>query len=136
MDNGHKSGHIWEKKMVYVVTVWLKEEDEEGKPLYWSSPSEEYYADTLEEAEQMKERFLSGQDEFYGDLIEDVWISDDKEERELLKSISPATQEQERSSILQKLKDNKKQLADHNVSDIPKSSEQITRGDRQHIEVR
>lgn len=136
MDNGHKFRHIWEKKMVFVVTIWLKEEDEEGEPLYWSDPSEEYYADTLEEAEQMKERFLSGQDEFYGDLIEDVWISDDKEERELLKSISPDTQEQQRSSILQKLTDNKKQLADHNASDIPKSSEQITRGDRQHSEVR
>ena len=78
---------IWEKRMVWVVTVWLKEEDEEGEPLNWSSPSEEYYADTLEEAEEMKARFLAGQDEYYGDLIEDVWISDEREERELLKGV-------------------------------------------------
>ena len=78
---------VWEKRMVWVVTVWLKEEDEEGEPLNWWSSSEEYYADTLEKAEEMKARFLSGQDEYYGDFIEDVWISDEKEERELLKLI-------------------------------------------------
>lgn len=75
---------MWEKRMVYVVTIWLKEEDEEGEPINWSSPSEEYFADTLEEAEQMRERFLSGEDKFYGDLIEDCWISDEREEREFL----------------------------------------------------
>lgn len=31
-----------EKKSVYVVTAWLKEEDEEGNPLNWSSPSVKY----------------------------------------------------------------------------------------------
>lgn len=71
-----------EKRKVYVVTAWLKEEDEEGEPLNWSSTHEEYYADTLEEAEKLKERLLSGQDEYYGDWIEDVWISDEMEERE------------------------------------------------------
>ena len=78
-------GNVWEKRMVWVVTIWLKEEDGEGEPLNWSSLSEEYYADTLGEAEEMKARFLSGQDEYYGDWIEDVLISDEKEERELLK---------------------------------------------------
>lgn len=71
-----------EKKKVYVITAWLKEEDEEGEPLNFSSTHEEYYADTLKEAEEIKERLLSGQDEYYGDWIEDVWISDEMEERE------------------------------------------------------
>ncbi len=137
MEQNHMGGTIWEKKMVYVVTIWLKEEDDQGEPLNWSSPSEEYYANTLEEAEQMKERFLSGRDKFYGDLIEDVWISDEKEEREFLKPISPSVQEEQRSSILHKLTDNKRQVADRNASDISKSSEQtIDRGDRQRSETR
>lgn len=74
----------WKKRMVWVVTIWLKEEDEDGETINWSHPNEEYYADTFEEAEKMKARFLAGQDEYYGDLVEDVCISDDKEERELL----------------------------------------------------
>ena len=85
--------NLFEKRMVWVVTVWLKEEDDDGKQINWSNPSEEYYADTFEEAEKMKERFLAGQDEYYGDLVEDVWISDDKEERELLKMDKADTQE-------------------------------------------
>ncbi len=97
---------IWEKKMVYVVKIYLKEEDEEGNPINWTSPSEEYYADTLEEAERMKERFLSGRDNYYGDLIEDVWISDEKEEREFLKNT-----------------DNKRQVEDRNASDIMQERE-------------
>lgn len=52
------------KKQVYVVTTWLKEEDEEGTPLNWTSPGEEHYAETLKETEKMKERFLAGKDEF------------------------------------------------------------------------
>ncbi len=137
MEQNHMGGTIWEKKMVYVVTIWLKEEDDQGEPLNWSSPSEEYYADTLEKAEQMKERFLSGRNEYYGDLVEDVWISDEKEERKFLKNISPSVQEDQRSSILQKLTDNKRQVADRNTSDISKSSEQtIDRGDRQRSETR
>lgn len=70
-----------EKKKVYVVTLWLKEEDDEGNPLNWSSPSEEYFADTYEQAQRMKEKIMSGQGD-YGDLVEDCWISDDMEERE------------------------------------------------------
>lgn len=68
------------KKSVYVVTVWLKEEDEEGEPLNWSSPSEDHYADTYEQAQEMKEKFMSGQDPFYGDLVEDCWVSDGRKE--------------------------------------------------------
>lgn len=82
---------MWEKKQVYVVTTWLKEEDEEGAPLNWSSPSEEHYAKTLEEAEKMKEKFMSGKDEFYGDLVDDVWISDEKEEREFFVKDKPVS---------------------------------------------
>lgn len=77
----------FEKKKVYVVTAWLKEENEEGEPLNWSSSYEEYYADTLEEAQKIKEHLLAGDDEYYGDYVEDVWISDEKEERELLKGV-------------------------------------------------
>lgn len=73
-----------EKRNVYVVTIWLKEEDEKGEPLNWSSPSEEYYANTLEEAQILKEKFMSGKDEYYGDMIDDCWISDEMEEREFL----------------------------------------------------
>ncbi len=140
MDYNH-TGNVWEKRMVYVVTVWLREEDEEGEPLNWSSPSEEFYADTLEEAEQMKERFLSGQDGLYGDLIEEVWISDEKEERELFKEISPRTQEsqlgQSGSSVLQKLADNKKHIENRNASDTRRTSKQIAeRGERQSDEAR
>lgn len=72
----------YEKKEVYVVTIWLKEQDNEGNPLNWSSPREEYYADTYEQAQRMKENFLSGQSDYYGDLVEDCWISDKREERE------------------------------------------------------
>ena len=72
------------KKSVYVVTVWLKEEDADGNPLNWSSPSEDYYADTYEQAQRMKEKFMSGQNEDYGDLVEDCWISDEMKEREFM----------------------------------------------------
>ncbi len=71
-----------EKRKVYVVTIFLKDQDEEGEPLNWSSPSEEYFAGTYEEAEKLRDKFLAGEDEYYGDLIEDCWISDEPEERE------------------------------------------------------
>ena len=45
----------FEKKKVYVVTAWLKEQDEEGTSLNWSSSEVEYFAATLEEAEKLKE---------------------------------------------------------------------------------
>lgn len=70
-----------QKKNVYVVTVWLKEmDDENGNSI--ESPSEEFFAETYEQAQQMREKFISGQDEYYGDLVEDCWISDEMEERE------------------------------------------------------
>ena len=63
----------WQKKMVYVLTAWYANFEESGYPY----PSGEFYADTLEEAERKKVELL--EDEEY----EDVWISDEKEEREL-----------------------------------------------------
>ncbi len=84
------SDELFEKRNVYVVTIFLKDEDENGEPLNWSHPSEEYYASTLEEAEKMRERFLTGQDNYYGDLVEDCYISDEPEERELLKPLKPS----------------------------------------------
>lgn len=75
----------WEKRKVYVVTILLADEDEEGEPLNWTNPSEEYFANTFEEAEIMKDKFLRGEDPFYGDLVEDCYISDEKEEREFWK---------------------------------------------------
>jgi len=75
----------WEKKKVYVITIILADVDEEGEPLNWTHPTEEYFADTLEEAESKKEYFMQGKDPFYGDLIEDCLISDEKEEREFWK---------------------------------------------------
>lgn len=61
---------VWVKKEVYVITAWFKDDS-------YSSPSEEFYAHTLKEAEQKKEELLL--DEEY----EDVWISDEPEIREL-----------------------------------------------------
>lgn len=66
----------WEKREVYVVTIhFVDEEDEDPR---W----EEHFADTIEQAEQMKEKFLAGEDNFYGDCIYDCTVSDTKEERE------------------------------------------------------
>lgn len=74
----------FEKRKVYVVTALLKEEDDEGEPLNWTDPVEERFADTFEEAEKIKAKLLSGQDEFYGDLIEKCWVNPEPEEREIL----------------------------------------------------
>lgn len=63
----------YEKKMVYVLTAWFKDDS-------YSSPSEEFYAESWDEAERKKKELL--QDPEY----EDVWISDDMEERELWKT--------------------------------------------------
>ena len=73
---------MWKKKKVWVVTVFLADTDEDGEPLNWISPREEYFADTYEAAMEMKEKFLIGEDAYYGDLIEDAVISDEPEERE------------------------------------------------------
>lgn len=73
----------WQKKMVWIVTIFLKETDENGEPLNWSSSSEEYFADNLEDAEHMKTKFLAGKDEYYGNFVQDCCISDQPEEREL-----------------------------------------------------
>lgn len=66
----------WEKRKVYVVTIYFRD-GEDGDPEW-----EERFADTMEQAEQMREKFLAGQDDFYGDCIYDCDISDEKEERE------------------------------------------------------
>ena len=63
----------WVKKEVYVVTAWFKDDS-------YSSPSESFFADTLEEAERKKEELL--EDPTY----EDVWISDEPEEHEFWRS--------------------------------------------------
>lgn len=66
----------WEKREVYVVTIYFRDgEDEDPR-------REEHFADTKEQAEQMREKFLAGQDGFYGDSIYDCTISDMKEGRE------------------------------------------------------
>lgn len=62
----------WKKKMVYIITAWYANFEESG----YTEPSEEYYADTLKEAERKKAELLED------DEYEDVWISDEKEERE------------------------------------------------------
>lgn len=109
-----KRKSTFEKREVYVVTIWLKEEDEEGNPLNWSGSSEEYYAETLEQAEKMKQDFLDGKDPYYGDLVEDCWISDEKEERELLvwkDEQKVQKKPQERTSVVNKLQDAREKAA-------------------------
>lgn len=81
MDEQTRQRYEWKKKKVYVVTVYLKEiDDEYGNPI--EGPSEGFFAETYEQAQEMREKFISGQDEYYGDLVEDCWISDEMEERE------------------------------------------------------
>ena len=62
---------MWQKRMVYVITAFFKSDE-------YSDPSEEFFADTWEEAEAKKEELLCD------DEYEDVYISDDMEEREFL----------------------------------------------------
>lgn len=62
----------WKKRMVYVITAWFKNFEESG----YTDPSEEFFADTWEEAERKKAELLKN------DEYEDVWISDEKQERE------------------------------------------------------
>lgn len=62
----------WKKKMVYVLTAWFENFEESG----YTEPSEEFYADTMEEAECRKAALMETGE------YEDVWISDEKEERE------------------------------------------------------
>lgn len=77
--------HVWRIKKYWIVTVFLKDYDENGEPLNWTDPIEEYaLCKTYEEALSIKEKLLSGQDYYYGNNIEEVHISDDPEEREIL----------------------------------------------------
>ena len=63
---------MWEKRLVYIVTAWFKDDS-------YSSPSEEFVAETYEEAERLRDELL------LDDEYEDVWISDEPEEREMWK---------------------------------------------------
>lgn len=74
----------WQKKKVWVVTAELAAIDMNGEVLNWSDPFQEYYANTLEEAIELKEKLLNGEDEYYRDWIENCYISDEPEERECL----------------------------------------------------
>lgn len=60
------------KKMVWIVTAVLADFEESGY-LY---PTEDYYAETYEEAEKLRAELLEYPE------YEDVWISDEPEERE------------------------------------------------------
>lgn len=62
----------WKKKMVYTITAWIANYEESG----YAYPSETFYRETLEEAEALKARLLEDPE------YENVWISDEKEERE------------------------------------------------------
>ena len=68
----------WIKKRMWEVTAYLREEEEHN----WSEPWEKYYTETREEAEQLREKLLSGQHEDYGELVEDCLISDEMIEEE------------------------------------------------------
>lgn len=61
-----------EKRMVFILTAWLREKDKNGEEINWSSMSEEYYAETMEEAVRKKERLLREDEN-----IAEVWISGD-----------------------------------------------------------
>ena len=63
----------WEKKMVYVVTAFFKDD-------CYSSPSEEFITDTWEEAVKLQKELQADED------YDEVFISDEKEEREVWKS--------------------------------------------------
>lgn len=63
---------MWKKKMVYAITAWFANYEESG----YSEPSETFYRDSIEEAKALKERLLEDPE------YEDVWISDEKVERE------------------------------------------------------
>lgn len=59
----------WKTKMVYVLTAFFADDS-------YSDPSEEFFAETWEEAVRKKAELLED------DMYEDVIISDDKEARE------------------------------------------------------
>lgn len=69
---------MWAKRNVYVLTALLRDADEDGEPLNWSEPYEEYTAESMEEAEKLRQELLENDD--YSNVI----ISDAKEQREFL----------------------------------------------------
>lgn len=98
----------WVKKKFWIVTALLKDEDEEGEPLNWSSYTEEYMCNTYEEAVKCKERLLAGEDEYYGDYIESAEISDEPEEREVWVEERVKSLEEKKIDRLYKLLENQK----------------------------
>lgn len=60
---------MWKPKEVYIVTAFFKDDS-------YSSPSEEFFADTIEEAERKRAELLEDPE------YDDVMISDEKEVRE------------------------------------------------------
>lgn len=64
----------WKEKKVYVLTAWYANFEESG----YDYPSTEFYADTMEEAECRKVALMESGE------YEDVWIGNEKEEREFL----------------------------------------------------
>ena len=63
----------WRVKKVHVITAWFKDFEESG----YLEPFEEFYAESLDEAEQLRAKLLRT------DEYESVWVSSEKQEREL-----------------------------------------------------
>lgn len=71
------------KRKVWVITYYLKDIDPDtGEEINWSGLIEKCYADSYAEAEEKRRRLLAGEDEYYGDLIDECEISDESEEIE------------------------------------------------------
>ena len=68
----------------WIVKIELAEIDQDGEPINWASgPFEERLASSMEEAVQMSEKLLAGQDSYFGDLVVGCEISDEPEQREI-----------------------------------------------------
>lgn len=65
-----KGKPMYKKKMVYVLTVFFTEES--------GYDSEEYYADSYNDIERVKRKIY----EDYPDVVDQIIVSDDKQERE------------------------------------------------------
>lgn len=71
------------KRKVWIITYHLKDIDPDtSEELNWDDPYETCYADTYAQAEEKKRKLLAGEDEYYGNLIDDCEISDEPEEVE------------------------------------------------------
>ncbi len=71
------------KRKVWGITYHLMDIDPDtGDEMNWTEPFRTCYADTYAEAEEKRRRLLAGEDEYYGDLIDECDISDEPEEIE------------------------------------------------------